>query len=205
MEIIHPLNAIYREAENVDTDTSDDNINKSTSNTSEADNDDDDSSQIPESKVKRDPRPWYRNNQEIQDLGLSSYSYTNLDLETQEIRVLILKPHNGKRESPLYVSFSAETLDKCEPYTALINTRGNPFDTAIIIIGNNLWKTSPNIWVFVDGVRHEAEARRFWLRDLCTNHRVPEEKAKYCNQGWMDTMSQHASSVIDMSQVIMTT
>ncbi|CZS91840.1 uncharacterized protein RAG0_02384 [Rhynchosporium agropyri] len=98
MEIIHPLNAIDRKTVNVDTDTSDGNINKPTSNTNEADNDDDDSSQIPESEERRDPGPWYRNNQEIQDLGLPSYSYTNLDLETQEIRVLILKPHNGKRE-----------------------------------------------------------------------------------------------------------
>ncbi|KAG4439249.1 hypothetical protein IFR05_005287 [Cadophora sp. M221] len=149
-------------------------------------------------------RPWHRNDREIDELALEIYNFTNLNLETKEMRFLNLKPHHGKPESPLHISLSIEPLDICDPYTSLVNTRGNPFDAALIIIDNAMSTTAPNIWVYLDDVRDETQTKRFWFRDICINHRLPAEKAIYWNQEWMDTMSQHAEKAIDMSEAIMT-
>ncbi|KAH7333240.1 heterokaryon incompatibility protein-domain-containing protein [Rhexocercosporidium sp. MPI-PUGE-AT-0058] len=189
---------VSRQDEIVDTEISDININ--------TDSKEDDGDNLAEEglREKRKRRPWHRNEQEIENSALESYTFTNLNLETKEMRFLNLNPHHGKAESPLKVSLSIEPLDKCEPYTALVNTRGNPFDAALIIIDNALSSTSPNIWTYLDDVRDEIKTKRFWFRDICINHRLPEEKAEYWNQEWMDTMSRHAENVIDMSEAIMT-
>ncbi|KAK0112373.1 hypothetical protein ONS96_001616 [Cadophora gregata f. sp. sojae] len=148
-------------------------------------------------------RPWRRNDQELEELKLDSYSFTKIDFETKEMRFLILHPHHGMPDSPLHCFFSIEPLTICEPYTALVNTRGNPFDTAFLVMDKALLGTSPNIWVYLNDVRDEKQQKRFWFRDVCINHRLPEEKGEYWNQEWMDNMSQHAESVIDMSEAIM--
>ncbi|KAL2065816.1 hypothetical protein VTL71DRAFT_3486 [Oculimacula yallundae] len=195
-------NVANREADIVDTDTSDANINTPSTSEHSGDEDDDNSSQVSISEATENPRPWHRNDKEIEDLKLPVYNFTDLNLSSQEMRFLILHPHNGKEDSPLHVSFSVENLNECKPYTALINTRGNPFDTALVIIDGAVWSTSPNIWVYLNHVRHETEEQRFWFRDLCINHRVPSEKAAYWNQEWMDTMNSHASNTIDMSSIL---
>ncbi|KAL5330783.1 hypothetical protein ACEPPN_000306 [Leptodophora sp. 'Broadleaf-Isolate-01'] len=183
--------AVNREEEAIDSERSNTNVSTNEGSVEQS------------SQEERKWRPWHRNDREIDKLALESYSFTNLDLETKEMRFLNLKPHHGKPESPLHISLSIELLDICKPYTALVNTRGNPFDAALIIIDNALSTTAPNIWVYLDEVRDETETKRFWFRDICINHRLPEEKAEYWNQEWMDTMSQHAENVIDMSEAIM--
>ena len=150
-------------------------------------------------------RPWRRNDKELEELNLESYNFMEINFETKEMRFLALHPHNGRPGSPLRCSLSIEKLEICEPYTALVNTRGNPFDTAhLVVIDNTILATSPNIWVFLNDIRDETEKKRFWFRDICINHLLPEEKAEYWNQEWMGTMSEHAETVIDMSEAIMT-
>jgi hypothetical protein len=98
-------------------------------------------------------------------LGVTEY--TALDLDTQEMRFLILMPHCGEVDSLITCSLSTEPLMECEPYTAVVNTRGNPFHHAIIKInGMGMWLPW-NIFLFLRHIRSESDSKRLWFRDVC--------------------------------------
>ncbi|TVY24436.1 Heterokaryon incompatibility protein 6,OR allele [Lachnellula hyalina] len=130
------------------------------------------------------------------------FEYSPLNIDTQEMRFLILKPHHGNTKSPLDCSISSEQLSKCKPYTYVINTRGNPLSTLGLFIDGHAKPVTRNIVIFLDHIQSKNDAERLWFRDVCLNHQDPEEKDRYWNQEWMDTMIQHAEKVIDLSEVI---
>ncbi|TVY39853.1 Heterokaryon incompatibility protein 6,OR allele [Lachnellula subtilissima] len=130
------------------------------------------------------------------------FEYSPLNIDRQEMRFLILKPHHGNTKSPLECSISSEQLSKCEPYTYVINTRGNPLATLGLFIDGHAKPVTRNIVTFLDHIQSKNDAQRLWFRDICLNHQDPEEKDRYWNQEWMDTMIQHAEKVIDLSEVI---
>jgi hypothetical protein len=60
------------------------------------------------------------------------------------MRFLVLEARHGNTERPLVCScsMSYSTLANCEPYPAVVNTRGNPlFKVAISINGHGKWVT----------------------------------------------------------------
>jgi hypothetical protein len=59
-----------------------------------------------------------------------------------------------------------------------------------------------NIVLFLDHIRSKDTIQRLWFRDVCLNHKDEDEKTRFWNQEWMDTMIQHAEKMIDLSEVI---
>jgi len=118
------------------------------------------------------------------------------------MRFLTLVPHCGEADSLITCALSTEPLMECEPYTAVVNTRGNPFHHVIINI-NGMGMSIPwNILLFLGHIRSESEFKRLWFRDVCLNHIDKEERAQYWNSKWMKTMSSHAADIVDLSEVI---
>lgn len=131
------------------------------------------------------------------------YKFTPLDEASQEMRFLTLLPHNGDTSSVLQCTISIEPLTNCAPYAFLNNTRGNPFDVGWLLLPNGKKKSVfPNIWTFLHHIRSATSPQRFWFRDVCLHAWSAEEKAQYWNQEWMDTMRAHASSVMDVADVL---
>jgi hypothetical protein len=133
---------------------------------------------------------------------LEAHFFTKINIEMQQLRFLILKPHNGDPDSMLDCSLSYEPLLSCVPYTYVTNTRGNPFASSIIPIDGYGKVTTYNIGVFLRHIRDTSIPLRLWFRDLCVDHNEPAERAAYWTPAWMDKMSQNASDVIDLSEII---
>lgn len=135
------------------------------------------------------------------------YNYTPLDFEKKEMRFLILKPHPDDPGSfsdldLVECSFSFTTLAESEPYTYVVNTRGNPLAWfPISIDGPVIWITR-NIAVFLNHIRSKENSQRLWFRDVCLDSKNAEEKSHYWNPEWMDTMIKHAENVVDLSEVM---
>lgn len=130
------------------------------------------------------------------------FEYSPLNIDSQEMRFLILNPHNGNKKGPLKCSISSEPLSKCKPYTYVINTRGNPLAALGFLIDGRVKSVSRNIVTFLDHIQSRTDTQRLWFRDVCLNHQDPDEKARYWNREWMDVMIRHAEKVIDLSEVI---
>ncbi|CZR57678.1 uncharacterized protein PAC_07567 [Phialocephala subalpina] len=95
-----------------------------------------------------------------------------------------------------------EPLSNCKPYTYVLNTRGNPLAWLGINIDGHKKFVTRNIAIFLIHIQSRDVPQRLWFRDVCLNHQDPEEKARYWNQEWMDTMIHHAEKVIDLSEVM---
>ncbi|KUJ14923.1 HET-domain-containing protein [Mollisia scopiformis] len=126
--------------------------------------------------------------------------YTQLDITTQEMRFLTLEP--AAPDTLLKCSMSIEPLEKCKPYTYIINTRGNPISWLGISIDGKSKHVTRNICEFLAHIRSRDVPQRLWFRDVCINHQDSEEKSRYWNQEWMDTMIKHAEKVVDLSEVM---
>jgi hypothetical protein len=133
---------------------------------------------------------------------LPALEWMPLNFDLQEMRFVILEPHHGDTDSPVKCAFSFEPLAKCEPYTYIENTRGNPLALAGVIINGYVQTVTRNIAVFLNHIRSRDEPQRLWFRHLCLNHQDPEEHAHYWNQDWADTMMKHSEKVIDLSEVM---
>ncbi|TAQ83406.1 hypothetical protein B7494_g8273 [Chlorociboria aeruginascens] len=131
----------------------------------------------------------------------SPLKYVPLDFTTQEMRFLILEP--GEPDSlTIKGSFSSVPLSNCEPYTYVINSRGNPIEWRGLLIDGQVKPVTRNIIVFLHHIQSRETSQRLWFRDVCLDHQDQEEKTRYWNQEWMDTMIQHAEKVIDLSEVM---
>jgi hypothetical protein len=131
------------------------------------------------------------------------HNFTPLNLDTQEMRFLVLEPQHDNTERPLICSMSYSTLANCEPYTAVVNTRGNPlFKVAISINGHSKLVTK-NIVEFLLHVRKSDSPTRLWFRDVCLDQTPEgvEEGFKYWNPEWMETMSKNAENIIDFNDI----
>jgi hypothetical protein len=113
---------------------------------------------------------------------LPALEWIPLNFDSQEMRFVILEPHHGDTNSPVKCSFSFQPLAKCEPYTYIENTRGNPLDLTRVIIDDHVQTVTRNIAVFLDHIRSRDEPQRLWFRHLCLNHQDQEEHAHYWNQ-----------------------
>lgn len=131
---------------------------------------------------------------------LEPFEYNSLDFTTHEMRFLSLEP--GISKTPIDCTLSVQTLADCEPYTYIINTRGNPISWVGFKLDGRRHQVTRNIAVFLDHMRSENAPQRLWFRDICLNHRNADEKARYWNQEWMDTMIKHAEKVVDLSEVM---
>ena len=130
---------------------------------------------------------------------LEPFEFSPVCFETQEMRFLVLSPHHGKLGAPLECVFSCEPLESCLPYTYVVNSRGNPVFWPTLSINGFGKPVTVNIMAFLKHMRHEKSMIRLWMRDCCVNHLDAAEKSRYWNPEWMQTMSDHASSVIDLS------
>jgi hypothetical protein len=137
----------------------------------------------------------------------SMYTYTPLNVEQKEMRFLVLKAHpngSGSVSNPDIVecSFSFSPLEACEPYTYVVNTRGNPLDwLPISIDGRIIWSTR-NIAVFLNHIVSRESSQRLWFRDICLDSKNPDEKSRYWNPAWMETMMSHSSNIVDLSELM---
>lgn len=136
------------------------------------------------------------------NITLEPYVFSPVNLDEQESRFLILKPHNGDPHRMLDCSMSQEPLASCTPYTYVINTRGNPFASSLIPIDGYGKTASYNIGVFLNHIRSPSMPLRLWFRDLCVDHQDPAERAAYWNPEWMDRMIQNAVKIIDLSEIM---
>jgi hypothetical protein len=131
--------------------------------------------------------------------GSLLFEYTPLNFTTPEMRFLTFEP--GTPDTPIDCTLATQQLPDCDPYTYVINTRGNPLSWIGISINGRVKHVTRNIAVFLDHIRSGDTPQRLWFRDVCLNHLDPAEKAQYWNQEWMDTMIKHASKVIDLSEI----
>lgn len=135
------------------------------------------------------------------------YNYTPLNFEKDEMRFLVLKSHPDgagslSQPDPVECSFSFSAPSESEPYTYVVNTRGNPLDWWFISIdGAIIWLTR-NIAVFLSHIRSKESSKRLWFRDVCLNHKDVEEKSRYWNPKWMETMMKNADNIIDLSEIM---
>ncbi|TVY83210.1 Heterokaryon incompatibility protein 6 OR allele [Lachnellula suecica] len=132
----------------------------------------------------------------------SPFEFSPLGFATSEMRFLILQPHHGTINSPIKCSFSVQPLLECEPFTYIINTRGNPLAWLGLEIDGHVKPVTRNIVLFLEHIRSKDTIQRLWFRDVCLNHQDADEKARYWNQEWMDTMIQKAEKVIDLCEVM---
>ena len=107
---------------------------------------------------------------------LPPLKYLPLDIDTQVMRFLILEPHYGNIDSLIKCSFSFQSLSKCEPYTYIINTRGNPRAWLRFLIDGHVLEVTRNIVIFLEHIRSRVGMQRLWFRDVCLNHKDPDEK-----------------------------
>jgi hypothetical protein len=144
------------------------------------------------------------NNQEtgtLQQIMLESLQYAPLDMEGQEMRFLVLKPHHGAVHSAIECNLSYSPLTNCEPYTAVVNSRGNPFANVVLNIDGFAKVITRNIAYFLWHIRSPDSSQRLWFRDVCLDHNSSEERSAYWTPEWMETMSNHANNIIDLSEV----
>jgi hypothetical protein len=136
------------------------------------------------------------------------YEYIPLDFEKKEMRFLVLNSHpDGPKDTfdldLVDCKFSFSTLAESEPYTYVVNTRGNPLTWYPISIddGPVIWATT-NIAVFLNHIRSKEVSQRLWFRDICLDSKNAEEKTRYWTPEWMETMKKHAHNIIDLSDVM---
>lgn len=101
----------------------------------------------------------------------------------------------------LKCTFSFSPLAECEPYTYVTNTRGNPLAMWFLSVRDTALCLTRNITAFLNHIQSK-EPQRLWFRDVCLDHKNPQEKARYWTPEWMDTMMKHAEKVIDLSEVM---
>ncbi|PQE15144.1 heterokaryon incompatibility protein [Rutstroemia sp. NJR-2017a BVV2] len=137
-------------------------------------------------------------------LNIGACGVAPLNFHTQEMRFLVLAPHHGNSDIELECTLSYEPLSEAKPYTAVVNTRGNPVGCVPILVDGKEILMPRNISVFLLHIRAKDDHLRFWFRDLCLDVTNPEEKSRYWNVEWLNKMNEHAQEIIDLSEVMAT-
>jgi hypothetical protein len=137
-------------------------------------------------------------------LNIGACNVAPLNFDIQEMRFLVLAPHHGNSEIELECTLSYEALSEAKPYTAVVNTRGNPVGCVTIPVDGKEVLISRNIREFLIHMRAKDDHLRFWFRDLCLDATNPEEKSRYWNVEWINTMNEHALEIIDLSEIMAT-
>jgi len=128
--------------------------------------------------------------------------HSPLNVDTCEMRFLVVAPHGGEPNKPLECFFSYESLETCTPYTYVANSRGNPaFKSVLSIDGFGKWITT-NIRLFLETIRMDKTPIRLWFRDYCLDQSNPDEVSRYWTAQWMQTMSTHSSDIFDLSELM---
>ncbi|PQE31850.1 hypothetical protein CJF32_00005154 [Rutstroemia sp. NJR-2017a WRK4] len=135
-------------------------------------------------------------------LNIGACGVAPLNFDTQEMRFVVLAPHHGNSEMKLECTLSYEPLSEAKPYTAVVNTRGNPVGVVPILVNGKEILMPRNLSVFLLHMRAEDDHLRFWFRDLCLDVTNPEEKSRYWNDEWINKMNEHAQEIIDLSEIM---
>ena len=139
-----------------------------------------------------------------QQVMLAPLEYTSLNLEMQEMRFPIHKPHHGAVHTAIECKLSYPPLENCEPYIAVVNSRCNLFANVVINMDGWAKVVTRNSAYFLWHTRSPDRSQRLWFRDVCLNYGSLEERSAYQTTEWIETMSKHASNIIDLSEVMVT-
>ena len=99
---------------------------------------------------------------------LHPLKYGKLDFEKQEVRILVLQPVADSRDA-IDCLFPMEPSLECDPYTAVIDTRGSNLVREVVLTDGFGKVVKENFDMFLRHIRPTDSPQRLWSHDVCPN------------------------------------
>ena len=107
---------------------------------------------------------------------MASLTYSPLDVEEREIRLLRLLP--GRWTDPIACELSTVSLRRNPCYDALSYVWGDPKDTLPITVDGKLLQATKSVRLALRRLRSYHNSRTLWVDAICINQEDQEEKTQ---------------------------
>ncbi|PQE14979.1 HET domain-containing protein [Rutstroemia sp. NJR-2017a WRK4] len=102
------------------------------------------------------------------------FPFRELDTESNEIRLLTIQPAQSL-DAPLVCDLEYASLDDVPKYEALSYTWGSPINPVTIMINNQHFKITHNLYTAMSYLRLSNSSRTLWIDAICINQlSIPE-------------------------------
>jgi len=108
-------------------------------------------------------------------MAKSSFKYTKLKSELQEVRILSIM--NGCQSVEIECTLEHIHLVGGSNYKALSYTWGNPSDTSYIKLNNQPFLVTASLAIALQHLRKETEVVELWVDAICINQQDTDEKS----------------------------
>ena len=149
--------------------------------------------------------PLFNSDGNSRTLAIPHYEYSPLKYDCEQMRFLVLQPcseDRAHRANHVRCNLELEDISSNKPFTAIRNARGYRLLQEAIELDGKALLVSTAVESFLRHYRHPTEPVRLWMRYLCLDYANDDERQRYWNRAFVDSMYDRATTVVDMSQFL---